>query len=68
MADLNCIDDLALVANTSAQVESLLNILDQVAKSIALNVNANKTEFMCFQKLWSDFHIEWQALPNRLGL
>ena len=43
-------DDLALLANISAQDESLLhNSLEQAAGCIGLQVNANKTEFMYFR-------------------
>ena len=47
--DTDYADDLALLANTSAQAESLLHSLDQTAGIISLHVNANKTEYMCFK-------------------
>ena len=50
MTDADYADDLALLTNTSAQVKSLLHNLEQAAGSIGLNVNANKTEFMCFEQ------------------
>ena len=37
------IDDLTLLANTSAQVESLLHSLEQAAKGISLYVNSDTT-------------------------
>ena len=43
-----CLDDLALLANTPAQAESPLHIQKQAAGGISLNLNTNKTEFMCF--------------------
>ena len=43
-------DDLALLANTPAQTESLLRCLEQAARGIDLHVNANKTEYMCFKR------------------
>ena len=43
-------DDIALLANTPAQSESLLHTLEQAAGDIGLHVNADKTEFMCFNK------------------
>ena len=44
--------DLALLANTPAQAESLL----QVASGIGLYVNWHKTKFMCFNKMLPSFH------------
>ena len=43
-------DDLALLANTPPQVETLLHILERAASSIGLYVNANKTEYMSFDQ------------------
>ena len=41
--------DLAILANTLAQVGSLLHSLKQAAGGISLYVNRNKTKFMCFK-------------------
>ena len=46
--DADYADDIALLANTPAQVQSLLHSLERVAGDIGLHVNADKTEFMCF--------------------
>ena len=43
-------DDLALLTNTSAQVESLLHSLQQVAKDIGLHVKANETDSCILNK------------------
>ena len=43
-------NDLVLLKNTSAQAESLLHILEQAAKSMSLNINVDKTLFMCFRQ------------------
>ena len=43
-------DDLVLLANTPDQTKSLLHSLKQAAGGIGLNLNANKTEFMCFKQ------------------
>ena len=43
-------DDTALLANTPAQVECLLHCLEKAADSIGLHVNADKTEYMCFNQ------------------
>ena len=44
------VDDLALLADTSAQAESLLHGLKQAAGGISVYVNANKTDNMCFKQ------------------
>ena len=41
-------DDIALLANTPAKTETLLHGLERVAAGIGLYVNADKTEYMCF--------------------
>ena len=40
----------ALLANTPAQVESLLHRLKRAADVIGFHVNADKTEYMCFSQ------------------
>ena len=42
--------DIALLANTSAQAESLLYSLEQAVGDIGLHVNTDKTKYMCFNK------------------
>ena len=44
-------DDIALLANTPAQAETLLRILEWAAAGIVLHVNAHKTEFMSFNQI-----------------
>ena len=43
-------DDIAHLANTPAQSETLLHSLEQAAAGIDLPVNAHKTEYMCFNQ------------------
>ena len=43
-------DDLALLANISAQAEFRLHSLEQTTRSIGLFVNLDKTEVMCFNQ------------------
>ena len=50
VTDVDYIDDIALLANTPAQAESLLHSLERAADCIGLQVNANKTEYMCFNQ------------------
>ena len=40
----------ALIANTPAQAESLQDSLERAAGGIGLHVNADKTEYMCFNQ------------------
>ena len=46
MTDIDYADNQELLANTPAQVESMLYSLEQPAKDIGLNLNTNKTDFM----------------------
>ena len=48
ITDTDYTDDIAFLANTPTQAESLLHSLKQAASGIGLHVNTNKTEFMCF--------------------
>ena len=43
-------DDLALLANTTNQAETLLHSLERAAAGIGLHVNAHKTEYMCYNR------------------
>ena len=46
ITDANFAEDLVLLANTPAQAEFFVHILEQVAGSIGLLMNANKTVHM----------------------
>ena len=43
-------DDIAILANTPVQAETLLHTLKRAAADIGLHVNAHKTEYMCFNQ------------------
>ena len=43
-------DDIVLLANAPIQAETLLHSLQQAASGIDLQVNADKTEYMCFNQ------------------
>ena len=43
-------DNIALLANTPNQAETLLHSLERATAGIGLHVNAHKTEFMCFNQ------------------
>ena len=47
--DADYTDDLVLLANTPSQIKYLLHSLEQAARAIGLDMNSNKTEFMCFK-------------------
>ena len=48
--DVDCTDDIALLANAPTQAKTLLHILNRSAAGIDLHVNAYKTEYMCFNQ------------------
>ena len=50
ITDADYADYMALLANTPNQAETLLHSLEQAAEGIGLHVNAQKTEFMCFNQ------------------
>ena len=43
-------NDIALLANTPAQAESLIHSLERTATGVGLYVNAHKTKYMCFKQ------------------
>ena len=50
ITDADYTDHIAFLANGPAQIESLLQSLEQAAGDIGLYVNANKTEYMCYNR------------------
>ena len=50
ITDTDYTDYRALLANTSAQAETLLHCLERAAAVIGLHVNAHKKECMCFKQ------------------
>ena len=50
ITDADYTDDIAIMANAPAQVETLLHSLERAAAGIGLHVNAHKTEYMCFNQ------------------
>ena len=50
ITDADYADDIARLANTSSLAESLLYSLERVAGGIGLHVNADKTEYKCFNQ------------------
>ena len=50
ITDADYADDIAILANTPDQAETLLHSLKRAAASISLYVNAHKTEYMCYNQ------------------
>ena len=50
ITDTDYADDIAILANTPDQAETLLHGLERAAASIGLYVNAHKTEYMCYNQ------------------
>ena len=50
ITDADYADDIAILANTPNQAETLLHSLERAAAGIGLQVNAHKTEYMCYNQ------------------
>ena len=50
ITDTDYANDIAHLANSPAQAETLLHSLERAAAGIGLHVNVHKTEYMCFNK------------------
>ena len=50
VTDSDYADDIALLANTSTQAETLLHSLERAEGGIGLHVNADKAEYICFNQ------------------
>ena len=50
ITDADYADDIAILANTPDQAETLLHSLERAAVGIGLYVNAHKTEYMCYNQ------------------
>ena len=48
--DTDYVDDIALLANTPTQAESLTHSLEQAAGGISFQVKSDKIEYMCFNQ------------------
>ena len=48
ITDADYADDIARLANTPNQAETLMHSLERAAAGISLHVNADKTEYMCY--------------------
>ena len=50
ITDVDYTEDIALLANAPAQAETLLHTQEWATTAIGLHVNAQKTEYMCFNQ------------------
>ena len=50
ITDADYADNIALLANTPNQAETLLHSLERAAAGIGLHLNAHKTEYMCYNQ------------------
>ena len=50
ITDADYANDIALLANASAQAETLLHSLERAAAGIGLHINAHKTGYICFNQ------------------
>ena len=50
ITDTDYADDIAILANTPNQAETLLYSLERAAAGIGIHVNAHKTEYMCYNQ------------------
>ena len=50
ITDADYADDIALLANTPNQTETLLHSLERAAAGIGIHVNAHKTKYMCYNQ------------------
>ena len=50
ITDADYADDIAILANTPNQADTLLHSLERTAAGIGFHVNAHKTEYMCFNQ------------------
>ena len=50
ITDADYADDIAILTNAPAQAETLLHCLERATAGIGANVNAHKTEYICFNQ------------------
>ena len=58
ITDADYADDIAIPANTANQTETLLHSLERAAAGIGLYVNADKTEYMCYNQTGDIFTLD----------
>ena len=63
--DADYADEIAILANTPDQDETLLHSLGRAAAGIGLYVNAHKTQYMCYNQTGNISTLE--GTPLKLG-
>ena len=56
ITDADYADDIAILANTLNQAETLLHSLERAAAGVGLYVNAHETEYMCYNQSGGHLH------------
>ena len=59
ITDADYADDIAILANTPNQAETLLHSLERAVAGIGLHVNAHITEYMCYNQTGNISTQEW---------
>ena len=62
ITDADYVDDIAILANTPNQAETLLHSLERATAGTGLHVNAHKTEDMCFNQTGDIFTLGGSSL------
>ena len=62
ITDADYADDIAILANTPNQAETLLHSLERAAAGICLYVNAHKTEYVCYNQTGDISTLNWTPL------
>ena len=62
ITDSDYADDVALQSNTPTLAVSLLHSLERAADGIGLHVNADKTEYLCFNRRGNISTLNWRYL------
>ena len=62
ITDADYADDIAIPANTPKQAEILLHSLERAAAGIGLHVNAQKTEYVCYNQTGDIFTLDGTSL------
>ena len=64
ITDADYADVISLLANTPTQAETLLHSLERAAADIGLHVNAQKTEYMCFNQTGDIYSLNSSSLKH----
>ena len=62
ITDADYADDIAILANTTKQAETLQHSLERAAAGVGLHVNAHNMEYICFNQTGDISTIGWSSL------